>query len=74
MAKQAKEILDVEEIKVLADKGYYSTKDLIECDANQIETYVPKQKFTGSIANMIKRKTSTSVRRERNFIQARCVK
>jgi len=51
MAKQAKEILDVKEIKVLADKGYYSTKDLIECDANQIETYVPKQRFTGSIAN-----------------------
>lgn len=51
MAKQAKGILDVEEIKVLADKGYYSTKDLIECEANQIETYVPKQRFTGNIAN-----------------------
>lgn len=35
----------------LADKGYYSTNDLIECETNHIETYVPKQKYTGSIAN-----------------------
>ena len=51
MAKQAKEILGVEEIKVLADKGYYSTRDLRECEENQIETYVAKQRFTGNIAN-----------------------
>lgn len=51
MAKQAKEILEVEEIKALADKGYYSTKDLIECEKNQIETYVAKQRFTGSVEN-----------------------
>jgi len=40
MAKQAKEVLGVEEIKVLADKGYYSTKDLIKYERNPIETYV----------------------------------
>jgi len=51
IAKQAKEVLEVEEIKALADKGYYSTNDLIECDTNHIETYVPKQRFTGNIAN-----------------------
>ena len=51
IAKQAKEVLEVDEIKVLADKGYYSTNDLIECEANNIETYVPKQRFTGNIAN-----------------------
>jgi hypothetical protein len=51
MTKQAKETLEVEEIKVLADKGYYATKDLIECEANGIETYVPRQKFTGNIEN-----------------------
>lgn len=51
MAKQAKEVLEVDEIKVLADKGYYSTNDLIECETNHIETYVPKQRFTGNIAN-----------------------
>jgi hypothetical protein len=46
-----KKTLGVKEIKVLADKGYYSTNDLVECETNHIETYVPKQKYTGSIAN-----------------------
>jgi transposase len=51
MAKQAKEVLGVEKIKALADKGYYSSNDLIECEENQIETYVTKQRCTGNIAN-----------------------
>lgn len=51
MAKKAKEVLGVEEIKVLADKGYYSSKDLVKCEKDHIETYVPKQRFTGNIAN-----------------------
>ena len=51
IAKQAKETLGVKEIKVLADKGYYSTNDLAECETNHIETYVPRQKFAGNIAN-----------------------
>jgi transposase len=51
MAKKAKEVLGAEEIKVLADKGYYATKDLVECETNGIETYVPKQRFTGNVEN-----------------------
>lgn len=51
IAKKAKEVLEVDEIKVLADKGYYSTKDLLECEEAQIETYVPKQRFTGNVEN-----------------------
>lgn len=51
MAKKAKEVLEVEEIKVLADKGYYATKDLVECETNGIEAYVPKQRFTGNVEN-----------------------
>lgn len=51
MAKQAKQTLEIDQIKVLADKGYYSTNDLIQCETNQIETYVPKPKSTGNIAN-----------------------
>jgi len=51
MAKKAKEVLEAEEIKVLADKGYYATKDLVECETNGIETYVPKQRFTGNVEN-----------------------
>ena len=48
MAKKAKEVLDVEEIKALADKGYYSTKELRECESEGIETYVAKPKNKGS--------------------------
>lgn len=47
MAKRAKEILDVDEIKALADKGYYSYTDLKKCEEEQIETYVAKQKQAG---------------------------
>ena len=52
MAKSAKEMLEVEEIKVLADKGYYATKDLVECETKGIETYVPKPRATGNVANI----------------------
>jgi len=51
MAKKAKEVLEAEEIEVLADKGYYATKDLIECETNGIRTYVPKPRVTGNVAN-----------------------
>jgi len=51
MAKKAKEVLGVEEIKVLADKGYYSTNDLKECAGNQIETYVAKPKRWSNVPN-----------------------
>ena len=44
MAIKAKEILGVETVKVLADKGYHTGAQLKECEQNNIETYVsPKQ-------------------------------
>ncbi len=50
LSKRAKELFNTEELKVLADKGYYSTKELKECQANGIETYVAKQKrATGKV-------------------------
>ena len=67
MAKQAKETLAVEEIKALADKGYYSSKDLKECveqrmcktknvqnkecAKQRIQTFVPKPENVGYIEN-----------------------
>ena len=44
MVTKSQEILEVEEIKALADKGYYSTNDLMRCADNHIETYVAKPK------------------------------
>ena len=43
MAERAKQLFDVKEIEVLADKGYYQAKDLKKCDENGTTTYVTKQ-------------------------------
>ena len=42
MSKRAKEILGVEELEVLADKGYYNGKEVKECVDNGITPYIPK--------------------------------
>jgi len=44
MAQSAMELLSVDEIEALADKGYYSADDLLKCEKAKITTYVPKQK------------------------------
>jgi hypothetical protein len=49
MSLKAKVIFEVEELKSIADKGYYSSNDLVECEANHIETYVAKQRRTGNV-------------------------
>jgi hypothetical protein len=41
MAEAAKETLEVEELDVTADKGFYDGKELKECEENGITTYVP---------------------------------
>lgn len=47
MAGRAKEVLGVNKIKALADKGYYNTTDLKKCEVEGIITYVAKQRFPG---------------------------
>jgi len=42
MGKRAKEVLGIEEIEVLADKGYYNAKEIKECVDNGITPYVPE--------------------------------
>ena len=44
MGKRAKEILEVEEVDVLADKGYYKSTEIKECVDNGITPYIPKPK------------------------------
>ena len=48
MAKRAKEILGVEEIEALADKGYYNGEEIKECIDNGIKPYVPELKHAVS--------------------------
>jgi hypothetical protein len=42
MSKRAKEILGVDEIEVLADKGYYDAMEIKECVDNGITPYIPE--------------------------------
>jgi hypothetical protein len=40
MAIQTKELLEVEEMKALADKGYHTGEELEQCQRNDITTFV----------------------------------
>jgi transposase len=42
MAKQAKAALGVEQLRVVADRGYYRGEEIRECDQAGITTYMPK--------------------------------
>lgn len=42
MAKRAKEILGVDKLEVLADKGYYNALEIKKCVDNKITPYIPK--------------------------------
>lgn len=46
MSERAKEIFEVDELKALADKGYFNSSDLLKCEAEHIETYVAKPSFS----------------------------
>ncbi len=45
MAPRAKKMFDVNELEVLADKGYYKADDLKKCLENGITPYVVKQTY-----------------------------
>jgi transposase len=42
MAKQARAVLDAEELRVVADRGYYRGEEILDCDKANIKTYLPK--------------------------------
>jgi len=52
MAAKAKQILDVDQITVVADKGYYTGQCLEKCEQNNITTIVSKQKSPSSTGNV----------------------
>jgi transposase len=47
MSKRAKNILEVEELKVTADAGYYNPEEIRECLDNGIIPYVPERNADG---------------------------
>ena len=50
MAKQAKSVIDTEELTAVADRGYYRGEDILNCDKANIETYLPKPQTSGNQA------------------------
>jgi len=50
MAKQAKTTLAVDELTVFADRGYYRSEELRDCEEANIETYLPKPQTSGNQA------------------------
>ena len=50
MAKQAKAILEDDEITVVADRGYYSGEEIKACAETGIETHVAKPQTSSNQA------------------------
>jgi len=44
MAKQTKATLETEELRVVADRGYYRGEEILDCEKANIKTYLPKPK------------------------------
>jgi transposase/IS5 family transposase len=49
MTGRAKEVLEVEELTVLADKGYYDSEDIAACEGNGVTCLVAKRKPGGEV-------------------------
>lgn len=50
MAKKAKEVIGVDELEVVADRGYYKGEEILECEKSGITTYLPKPQTSASKA------------------------
>ena len=49
MACQAKEALDVDQLDVVADRGYFKGEEILVCERDNITTYLPKPNTSGSV-------------------------
>ena len=49
MSERAKEILEVEALTSLADKGYYDSEDIAACEANGVTCLVAKRSSWGNV-------------------------
>jgi len=50
MAKQAKSVLATEALTAVADRGYYRSEDIRECEKANITSYLPKPNTSGNRA------------------------
>ncbi len=50
MAKQTKEVLEVDELDVVADRGYFDSEEILACDQAGITVTLPKPQTSGNKA------------------------
>ena len=50
MAKQAQEVLEAEDLKAVADRGYFKGEEILACDEAGIEVTLPKPQTSGAQA------------------------
>ena len=50
MAKKSKQVLQVDNLTVIADRGYYKGEEIKACEDDNITTYLPKSQTSGSIS------------------------
>ena len=51
MSKKAKDIYKVKTLEVLADKGYFDSNDIHQCERDDIVTYVSKPSYSNGIGD-----------------------
>jgi len=51
MAKQAKTVIDASELNVVADRGYFSSQEILKCHEAGIIAFVPKPMTSGAKAD-----------------------
>jgi transposase len=50
MAKQAKSVMAMDKLTAVADRGYYRSEELQDCEEANIKTYLPKPQTSGNQA------------------------
>jgi transposase len=50
VAKQAKTVIGSDDLRVVADRGYYKGEEILECEQSGITTYLPKPQTSGNQA------------------------
>jgi len=64
-AEPAREILEVEKIDVVADKGYFRTEDIASCEEAGLTPHVPRPQRGAAVKNGFFRKTNSTTTRNR---------
>ena len=49
MASKAKEVIDTDHLRVVADRGYFKGEEILACDDASITTYLPRPQTSGSV-------------------------